>query len=145
MLCIRYQYGQHQYIAQYCINMAQYGSITVHQPSYFIAQYHCIILYDYGSMLCIHDYGSMLSGINMWLNAVHQASIWQCIMHLYGSMLCIMHWNGPIWLNNLHHASIWLSTMHQASKLWLNPVYPMAQCSASTAHWCESGINSIYK
>ena len=29
------------------------------------------------------------SGINMWLNAVHQASIWLCIRYQHGCALCI--------------------------------------------------------
>ena len=66
-------------------------------------------------------HSSLLSGINMWLNSVHQASMW---------------------LSNLHHASIimaqycasWLSVahpqlidVHQASA-WFNAVYHTSIC-----------------
>ena len=113
----------------------------------------------------------MLSGINMWLNAEHQAccascikmaQLMLCIMHQYWLVSCTMHQIcstilctmaqccASIKLIDVHQGSVWLNAiyMHQAS-IWLNcsaSGINMAQCCAwhqvsIIAQWCLSGIN----
>ena len=82
MPCIRHQYGCVSiYCAQCCVSTASL-------------------------LICIrHQYDSMLyaSGTSIWLNAVHQASMWLDgvhpwlnDVHHYGLMLCIRHHYGTI-------------------------------------------------
>ena len=116
MLYIRHQYGSMLYIRHH------------------IAQYCCIMhaQYNYGSMLCIH--GSMLSGINMWLNAVLEALIWLNFAQYFASCTNIAQYcrhHAPdlglnlvhkVWVKavhpqliDVHQASVWLNAIHQAS------------------------------
>ena len=69
--------------------------------------------------------GQCCSGINLWSNAVHQAS-------QYASCINMAQFVSINW----HHASIWLSTVHHASKLWLHPVHPQLidACASDIRH-----------
>ena len=138
ILCERYHYDS---VAQWYAGSIRY---KYHYDS---------MLCTYDSMLCIHGSCSAIrhqyvaqccvSGINMWLNAVYQALIWQwcascinmasiiCIMHQYcASWIKIMAQSYEPWLNavasrliDVHQASIiWLNAVHQAS-IWLNAMH----------------------
>ena len=52
--------------------------------------------------LCImHHYGSMLCIYGSMMRIWHQYSLMLCISYQYGSMLCIRHYYGTIWPNTV--------------------------------------------
>ena len=126
---------------------------------------HYASIMNCGSMLFIHS--SYLSGINMWLNSVHQSSIWQCCascinMAHFRSVICIKHQSGIMaqycascikimvqsacapWLIVVHPQLI---DVHQAlilygSVLCISHQYgSVPQYAISMAHCCASGIS----
>ena len=121
--------------------------LHVHRASYFISLHQIIMTRCSASMAqCYHAsmimaqcYQALICG--SMLCTRHQMAVQyyalikimaqccaSCIkMAPYGSIICIMHPDSSV-----------LCIMHQN---YGSILYTMAQCSASTAHWCASGIN----
>ena len=88
-------------------------------------------------MLCIH--GSMLSSINMWLNAVHQALIWLNFTQKFASCINMAQKCASCIKSMAHSCTPWLHP-----RLWCASGISMAQAmhqATIIAHCCASSNN----
>ena len=92
-ILIRHQNCMAQCCAS-CINMAQWCALGISMALYAVHQ---------ASLILWHNIAQCCAGINLWPDAVHQAS-------QYASNLCIMARCGTSMTQAVYHASLWLNT-----------------------------------